>query len=39
MGIDQDEVIDFDDLIKQQEIIEKMNAETQENVENFGMHM
>lgn len=39
MGIDQDEVIDFDDLIKQQEIIEKMNAEKQENVENFGMHM
>lgn len=41
MGIDKNEVLDMDELFRQQQIIEKMNREREEieQIENHGMHM
>lgn len=41
MGIDKNEVLDMDELFRQQQIIEKMNREREEieQIEDHGMHM
>ena len=39
MGIDEDQVLDMDELFRQQQIIEEMNREQEEIEQNHGMHM
>lgn len=39
MGIDKDQVLDMDELFRQQQIIEEMNREQEEIEQNHGMHM